>query len=270
MHNRKPYGTLTVLAVILLGCLLADAIAPQDPSYMALQEANQAPGAAHWFGTDALGRDLFSMIWYGGRVSLLIGGLATLISTGIAAVYGCIAGMAKEWIGDGMMRFTDILMSVPQILLVVFLQGMLGTPTVLSVALVIGCSGWMGVAKMVRSEVRRIRTAEYVQAAHMMGGGFFYVLYTHLAPNFFPSILFMVVSNLGGAIAMEATLSYLGIGLPVRVVSWGSLMSLSQNAMLTGAWWMLLLPGLFLVVTLICVTELGEWKRTEQRRERLL
>ena len=125
-------------------------------------------------------------------------------------------------------------------------------------------------AKMVRSEVRQMRDAEYVLAARSMGAGFFYILWHHLMPNFMSAIMFMVVTNLGSAIAAEATLSFLGLGLPTSVISWGSLMSLSQKAMLTGAWWLLIIPGVFLVITLICITEIGEYLRTTGRRDRLI
>lgn len=161
-------------------------------------------------------------------------------------------------------------MSIPSILLVIFLQAILGEASVLSIAAVIGITGWMPVAKMVRSEVKQIRSSDYILAAQTMGGGFFYVLRRHLTPNFLSAIMFMVVTSIGSAIATEATLSFLGIGLPTNIISWGSLMSLSQGAILSGAWWLLLIPGAVLVTTIICITEIGEHLRTSGRRERLL
>lgn len=237
---------------------------------MDLTQISKAPGPHHLFGTDMLGRDLFWMIWTGGKASLFIGVLATSLSTVIAAIYGSLAGVAKGWLDDALMRAAEILMSVPQILLVVFLQAILGEPNPVTIAIVIGVTGWMAVAKMVRNETRQIRSADFVTAARMMGGNFFYVLRYHLLPNFLPTILFMIVTNLSNAIAMEATLSFLGIGLPVETVSWGSLLALSQKAMLTGLWWMLLLPGAFLVVTLICITNIGEYLRLINHREKLI
>ncbi|MCI8646224.1 MAG: ABC transporter permease [Firmicutes bacterium] len=270
MKKRRPYISITILVLIGAGCLLAEALGGANPYYMHTDQISQAPSALHLFGTDTLGRDVFSIIWHGGRISLIIGLLATLISTGIAILYGCVSGLAGPRIDDALMRFSEILMSVPQILLVIFLQAIWGKPGVLSIGVVIGVTSWMAVAKMVRSEVRQIRGSEYVLAAKTMGAGFFYILWNHLMPNFMPAIMFMIVTNLGSAIAAEATLSFLGLGLSVDTVSWGSLMSLSQQAMLTGAWWLLLIPGSFLVVTLICITELGEALRTANRRERLL
>ena len=229
-----------------------------------------APGRGHIFGTDTLGRDLFSVIWCGGRISLTVGLLATLISTAIAVVYGAAAGLASQRVDDMMMRLTEILMSVPQMLFVMFLQAIMGDANVISISVVIGITGWMAVAKMVRSEVRQLRSSGFVMAARSMGGGFFYILYRHLMPNFMSAVMFMIVTNIGGAISMEATLSFLGLGLPSEVVSWGSLMSLSQRAMLSGAWWILMIPGIFMVITLICITEIGEYLRCRGRRDRLM
>ncbi len=159
------------------------------------------------------------------------------------------------------MRIVDILLSIPGLLPVVLLQAVLGKASVLSISFVIGITGWMSMAKVVRMEVRQIRNSEYVIASACMGGGFFHVLRHHLAPNFIPSIMFMVVMNIRSAIVAESTLSFMGIGLPVEVISWGSMLSLANQALSGRAWWMILMPGLFLVVTLVCLTNLGNHLR---------
>lgn len=265
-----PYISVTVLAVIVAGCIIGSIAYSDSAYYMQLSEISAAPGRGHIFGTDTLGRDLFSVIWCGGRISLTVGLLATLISTAIAVVYGAAAGLASQRVDDMMMRLTEILMSVPQMLFVMFLQAIMGDANVISISVVIGITGWMAVAKMVRSEVRQLRSSGFVMAARSMGGRFFYILYRHLMPNFMSAVMFMIVTNIGGAISMEATLSFLGLGLPSEVVSWGSLMSLSQRAMLSGAWWILMIPGIFMVITLICITEIGEYLRCRGRRDRLM
>ncbi|MEG2323990.1 MAG: ABC transporter permease [Anaerovoracaceae bacterium] len=270
MNKRLPVISISILGVIFLGCIFAELIMGQDPMHMNLEAISQSPSGGHIFGTDTLGRDIFAVIWYGGRISLIVGILATLISTLIAVIYGCAAGLSLNPVDDCLMRFTEILMSIPQILLVVFIQAILGDASVVSMAVVIGITSWMGVAKMVRAEVKQLRNADYVLAARAMGGGFFYILWHHLMPNFMSAIMFMVVTNIGAAIAMEATLSFLGVGLPTNILSWGSLMSLSQRAMLTGSWWLLIIPGIFLVITLICITDIGEYFRTIRRRDRLI
>ena len=219
------------------------------------------PSSSHLFGTDPLGRDLFSMIFHGGRVSLYIGLLATAFSTAIAMVYGTVSGLAGEIADTIFMRFVELLLSIPSILYVVTIQAILGQPSMTSIAVVIGFTSWMNISKMIRTEVLRVRRTEYVLSARHMGGRFLYILWKHLLPNFAPAILFMIVSNIGSAITAEATLSFMGIGLPATVVSWGSLMSLSQNALLSGTWWIIMIPGIFLVSTLVCVTNIGEYYR---------
>lgn len=230
---------------------------------MDLAHTSLPPSRAFWFGTDAMGRDIFSMIWYGGRVSLLIGFLSAGISTALAALFGTVSGLAPRRLDELLMRLTEIFLSIPSLLLIVLLQAVLGKAGVVSLSVVIGVTGWTGMAKVVRAEVRRLRESEYVLAAKCMGAGFFHVLRRHLAPNFFSSIMFMSVMSIRSAIAAESTLSFMGLGLPLEVVSWGSMLSLAEKALLSGAWWIILIPGAFLVVTLLCVTGIGSWLRGE-------
>ena len=213
-----------------------------------------------------MGRDIFSMIWYGGRISLFIGLSSTVISTLIAIIFGAVSGSAPAWLDGLLMRLTEIILSVPSLLLVIFLQAFLGKANVFSISLVIGVTGWMSIAKVVRTEVRQLRSSEYVLASGCMGGGFLYVLWKHLAPNFMASVMFMVVMNVRGAIVAESTLSFMGIGLPVEVITWGSMLSLAEKALLTGSWWMILIPGLFLIVTLVCITDIGNYLRRSGNR----
>lgn len=269
-HEKPPVISIAILGLIIIGCIICELFIPYDPSRMMLDQISMPPSAEHLFGTDTLGRDLFSVIWHGGRISIAVGLLATLISTIIAVVYGTAAGLASNKVDDLMMRFTEILLSIPQILMVIFIQAIWGDATITSISVVIGITGWMAVAKMVRSEVKQLRNAGFVMAARTMGAGFFYIMRKHLMPNFMSAIMFMIVTNIGSAIAMEATLSFMGLGLPTDIISWGSLMSLSQRAMLTGAWWMLLIPGVFLVVTLVCITDIGEYLRIRNRKDRLM
>ncbi len=262
----KPVLAAVVLGVIVLGCLLAELIMTKDPTYMDLANFSVAPNGEFIFGTDTMGRDIFSMIWYGGRVSLFIGIVSTVISTFIAISFGALSGCAPEWLDSLLMRLTEIILSIPSLLLIILLQAILGDANVLSISLVIGVTGWTSIAKVVRTEVRQIRSSEYVIAAKCMGGGFFHILRRHLTPNFFSSIMFMVVMNVRSAMVAESTLSFMGIGLPLSTVSWGSMLSLSEKALMTDAWWIILVPGLFLVITLLCLTSLGNYLRTSSNR----
>ena len=260
-----PWISWFVLAVLLLGCLCP--VLPKDPAYMDLAHTSLPPSRAFWFGTDAMGRDIFSMIWYGGRISLFIGFAAAAVSTLAGIVFGAASGFAPRWADALLMRLTEILLSIPGLLLILLLQGTLGKPNVVSLSLVIGATGWTGIAKVVRTEVLRLRESGFVAAAQCMGGGFFHILRRHLAPNLLPSILFMVVMNVRSAILTESTLSFLGLGLPLEVISWGSMLSLAETALLSGAWWMILIPGGFLTAALLCVTSIGSGLRRWLNRE---
>lgn len=262
-----PIISIAVLVLIILGCLFADVIATKDPAYLDLMNYTKAPNREFLFGTDTLGRDIFSCIWHGGRVSLFIGFFATLISTAIAVVYGSISGISSDWVDTAMMRVTEIFLSVPGLLVILFIQAILGDATVVSLSVVIGITSWYSIAKVIRTEVRQIRKSEYVIASQCMGGSFLHVLWHHLAPNFISAIMFMVVMNVRSAIASESTLSFMGMGLPLDVISWGSMLSLSERALMTKAWWIILIPGFFLVVLLVCLTNIGNWLRQSANRK---
>jgi len=263
--SRLPDGfpklASAVLLIIILGCIFCGFFTGDDPYRMELTQINQAPSAEHLFGTDTLGRDIFTLIWYGGRRSLFIGAFATLISTAIAVIYGSVSGLAGKTVDSIMMRFSEIMLSIPSLLLIIFMQAVIGQRNVIGISIIIGITGWMSVAKMVRTEVRRIRDSEYVLISRMMGGSFMHIMTKHLAPNFISTIMFMVVMNIRSAIVAESTLSFLGIGLPVEIITWGSMLSLSEKALLTGSWWIILTPGVFLIVTLLCVTAIGNYIR---------
>ena len=263
----RPYISIGVMCIIILGCIFPRVMTNLDPTYMDLSNINVAPNSTFYFGTDSLGRDIFTMIWYGGRVSLFIGVLATAISTTISVIYGSISGFASEFVDDIMMRFTEIALSIPSILIIIFIQAMIGQANPVSIAIVIGITSWMNISKIVRSEVRQIRNNEYILSAKYSGGKFFYILKRHLLPNFISSIMFMVVTNIGSVIAIESTLSFLGIGLPIETISWGSMLSLAEKALLSNYWWIILIPGIFLVVTLVCITNIGNYIRKKNNKE---
>ena len=263
-----PLISVILLGLILLCCVFAEVLMTKDPTYMDLQNCNVAPNGEFLFGTDTLGRDIFSGIWYGGRISIAIGFLATVISTVIAVIYGSVSGVAPAWLDALLMRFTEIFLSVPGLLLVLFLQAILGEANILSLSVVIGVTSWASIAKVIRTEVRQIRNSEYVVASRCMGGGFFHILRKHLTPNFLAAIMFMVVMNVRGAIGSESTLSFMGMGLPLEVISWGSMLSLAEKALLTKSWWIILIPGAFLVTLLICLTNIGNYlRKTAIRKE---
>jgi peptide/nickel transport system permease protein len=262
-----PWISAILLSIIVICCLAAEVVMTKNPSYLDLMNYNVAPNKEFLFGTDNLGRDIFSGIWYGGRISITIGFFATVISTVIAVVYGSVSGIAPVWLDTLMMRFTEIFLSVPGLLLVLFLQAILGEANVLSLSIVIGVTSWASIAKVIRTEVRQIRNSEYVIASKCMGGKFFHILRKHLSPNFIAAIMFMVVMNVRGAIGSESTLSFMGMGLPLEIISWGSMLSLAERALMTESWWIIVFPGAFLVTLLMCLTNIGNYLRKSSSRK---
>lgn len=264
--RQYPYSSMILLGIILCGCVFIPLIVNHNPTQLNLQAVAQPPNGDFYFGTDTLGRDVFSMIWYGGRVSILIGLLAAGISGTIALLYGTMSAFAVKWIDDFLMRAIELALSIPSILLIIFLQAIVNQANPIAIAVVIGCCSWMGMAKMVRDEVQKIKHAGYMVAAKTMHANFFHVLKYHILPNIFPSMMFMLVTSVSSAITTEATLSFLGIGLPVESISWGSILAQADKALLSNQWWLIVIPGIFLVITIICITQIANHIRRERNQ----
>lgn len=263
----KPIPALILLLLIVAGCVFAGRLANHDPAGFYLQHLNQAPNSEFYFGTDSLGRDIYSMIWYGGRVSLSIGLMSMAIICIIGIPYGCISGLANTKVDAAMMRIAEVASSIPNLLTVLLLVSVIGKQNTFTLSSIIGITGWFPLARIVRSEVRQIRSSEYVLAARCMGVSFPKIMTRHLIPNFVSSILFVVISSISSSMSMESTLSFLGLGLPVDVISWGSMLSLANRALLLDTWWVIIIPGVFLLVTLNCITSLGNFYRKETNKK---
>lgn len=263
----KPIPALILLLLIVAGCVFAGRLANHDPAGFYLQHLNQAPNSEFYFGTDSLGRDIYSMIWYGGRVSLSIGLMSMMIICIIGIPYGCVSGLASTKVDAAMMRIAEVASSIPNLLTVLLLVSVIGKQNTFTLSFIIGITGWFPLARIVRSEVRQIRSSEYVLAARCMGVSFPKIMMRHLIPNFVSSILFVVISSISSSMSMESTLSFLGLGLPVDVISWGNMLSLANRALLLDTWWVIIIPGVFLLVTLNCITSLGNFYRKETNKK---
>lgn len=192
-YQGKPVFFAILLGMILAGCLACELVMTKDPFYLDLQHCNVPPDGEFLFGTDTLGRDIFSMIWYGGRVSLFIGIVSAAVSTGIAIFVGAVSACAPAWADALLMRFTEIILSIPSLLLVLFLRAVFGENTVFSVSAAIGMTGWAAMAKVIRAEVIKLRKCEYVAASKCMGGSFLHILWEHFLPGFMPSIMLSLI-----------------------------------------------------------------------------
>ena len=265
--RRLPLFSLLLLALIVLSCAFAPLLTRYDPRGYSFDALNQPPGPEHPFGTATLGRDLQSILLHGGRASLIIGVLGAAILSTAGILYGSISGTSRDLADGILMRLVELVSSIPSLLLVLIVTAVFPARNVPSMSVVIGLTGWMGLSRIVRSEVRQIRNAEYVLYARASGGGFVYVTFRHLVPGVLSAILFVIISGISSCISMESTLSFLGLGLPVDELSWGSILSLANRALLTNSWWLIVLPGLFLVTTLLCITRIGSHLRRENARK---
>lgn len=263
----KPIISGIILLIIILCCVFAPYIANHDPSQFYYEALNEAPNSEFYFGTDMLGRDIYSIMFFGGRASLAIGLLGAAIIAVIGIIYGCISGTAYDSVDSVLMRITEMCGSIPTLLMVLILTAVFPAKNVITMSIVIGITGWFSLSRIVRSEVRQIRNCEYVLYARCTSGKFLYVMWQHLIPNFLSAIMFVVVSTISTCITMESTLSFLGLGLPIDVLSWGSMLSLANRALIMNTWWVIIIPGLFLVITLLCITNIGNFLRKETNRK---
>jgi len=256
-----------VLFIIVSLCMLAPLITSIDPTNMELSQVFASPYRGHIFGTDHLGRDIFSRVLYGGRISIIIGVLSMVISTVIGATYGSISGYCGGIIDDIMMRFIDIMISIPSLLIMTLIQAILQSNKISSIVFVISITSWMNIAKIVRSEVLELKQREFVLASKIMGADFIYIMKKHLIPNYMTSIIYMAAINSANAIMAETTLSFLGLGLPIDVPSWGSMLMDARESILLNKWWVALFPGVFMISTIFCITNIGEYIRVKSNRK---
>ena len=260
-YKPMPWISLLLIGGIVVGCLWAENITTKEAEYLYLQYANHPPSGEFWFGTDTLGRDVFSCIWYGGRLSLVIGMVSALMSLIIGIGYGAITAISIGWIEKGMLRGLDIVSSIPSLLLMLFLKSVFPSNQPWSMGLIIGCTTWATIAKTVYTETKGLTKREYFLMSQCMGASWLQKICWHLLPNLMGSVLYMAILNIRTGMMVESTLSFMGMGLPLEKISWGSMLSLSEKALLTKSWWIVVIPGVFLTITLVCIGNIGEWIR---------
>ncbi|MDA8098334.1 MAG: ABC transporter permease [Nitrospiraceae bacterium] len=248
-------GGLLVLAVFL-AAIFAPWVSPYDPSKIDIKHILTGPSAAHPFGTDELGRDVLSRMIWGSRVSLEVGFVAISIATIIGILLGAAAGFYGGYLDSAIMRFVDIMLSIPTIFLVLAVIAIL-EPNILNIMIVIGLTSWMEPARLVRAEFISIKEREFVTAAHALGATDLRIIFRHILPNGLSPILVSATMGVGGAILVESALSFLGLGVQPPTPSWGSLLSSGKDN-IEIAWWLSAFPGLAILVTVLGYNLLGE------------
>ena len=269
VHGRRvPWLPIAgVVFIALLGVVAAAApwLAPQDPIRQSLRGRLSPPtlegadGRSHLFGTDHLGRDVLSRVIYGSRVSLVIGFSAVVIGGLLGSALGILAGFAGRRVDAVIMTLADAQLAFPFILLAIGIIAVLG-PSFPTLIVVIGLSGWVSYARILRSQVLVLRSREFVEAIHALGGSVWRVVLRHVLPNVMSSIVVVATLELARSIVLEATLSFLGLGIQPPTPSWGGMIQEGRDY-LDSAWWISTFPGIVLMLASIVVSRTGDGLR---------
>lgn len=262
IRNKRAMTGLAVVALLTLSVLLLPLVLDLAP-YTTDREAgfNQPPSAAHIFGTDDVGRDLFARVLYGGRTSLFVGITATIISVLIGIPLGLIAGYFRGIAESIIMRTADAFMSFPSMVLILVLVAVFG-PSILTVTVVIGVLGWTSIAKLIYGNVLSIREREYIEAARAVGQRTGPILFSEVLPNAIPPVWANLSFRVAGAVLTESSLSFLGMGVQTPQASWGNIIFAAQNLLvLTARPWVWLPPGICIILVVIGFNFIGEGVR---------
>ena len=257
-ENKVAAVSAVVLAVMSLAIIFADKLTVYDPNAINLVERLMPPSRAHWCGTDDLGRDIFTRILYGGRVSLLVGVIPTTISMAIGIVLGMVSGYIRQ-LDAAIMRLADIVLAFPSIVLAMVVMYTLGATTS-NIFIALSMIGWAGTARIVRSQTLSLREQEFVEAARGMGVKKWTIMFRHILPNCLPSLIVLFTLNIPDAILSEANLSFLGVGTQPPDSSWGLMVSQSRTFAMSSPW-MLIFPSLAILIMVLALNFLGDGLR---------
>ena len=255
--NKLAMVGLIFLILLTIMAMFGPILSPYEVNTQNLPEQYQKPSAAHWFGTDSAGRDVFTRTWYGARISLFVGLMAALIDVSIGVIYGGIAGYKGGRTDNAMMRIVEILYGLPYLLVVILLLVVLG-PSLFTIIVALTVTGWVGMARIVRGQVLQIKNYEFVLAAQSYGAKTSRIIRKNLIPNTMGPIIVQMTLTVPSAIFAEAFLSFIGLGIQAPYASWGVMANDSLGAILSGNWWTLFFPAFFISFTMFAFNVLGD------------
>lgn len=247
---------IMIVGTMSIGAVFAPLIAPFDPTEINVDAILHPPSSQYLLGTDNLGRDVFSRLIYGARVSLWVGFVAVGISLSIGIVLGLIAGYFGRFVDEVIMRFVDVMLCFPSFFLILAVIAFL-EPSLTNIMIVIGLTSWMGVARLVRAETLTLREREFVQAARLCGAGTRRILFVHILPNALPPVLVSATLGIAAAILTESALSFLGLGVQPPTPSWGNILMEGKDVMGIAPW-LSIFPGMSILITVLGYNLLGE------------
>ncbi|MBT0662861.1 ABC transporter permease [Geobacter pelophilus] len=255
-RNRFAMTGGAVVLLLFILSLLAPWLTPYHPDAIDAYRVLMPPSLDHWLGTDELGRDVLTRLLFGARISLKVGFVAVGIAVAVGTAIGLVAGYYGGWLDSLLMRLVDIMLCFPTFFLILAVIAML-EPSIWYIMIVIGLTGWMGVARLVRAEVLSLREREFVMAARGLGASDLRIIVRHILPNALSPVLVSATLGVAGAILTESALSFLGIGVQPPTPSWGNILT-SGKDYIEFAWWLSLFPGLAILVTVLSYNLIGE------------
>ena len=270
----RAFGEAPRLAVVLLGGLIlvalsADLIAPYDPTVPVTGSGIFDPPfwmeggrTATLLGTDFQGRDILSRLIYGARVSLIVGLMGTLVAGSIGTAMGILSGYIGGWVDQIIMRVTDAWLALPAIVFAIFLAAMLG-PSMWNIIFILGAVYWTRYARVIRGEVLTLRERDFVKLAEIAGASRFRVIKRHILPNVLNTATVLASLTVGVVIIAEASLSFLGVGVPPPQPAWGLMLSEARPTLMAGQWWLTVFPGLCILLIVLATQLFGDWLRVK-------
>lgn len=257
--NKLALSGIVIIVLLAILSFIGGPISGHNYYENDLLSANQPPSAEHWFGTDNLGRDVFARTWYGAKISLFIGLMAALIDLVIGIIWGAVAGFFGGKVDEYMMRIADILYGVPYLLVVILLMVIM-PPGLWTLIIAMTITGWINMARIVRGQVMQLRSEEYVMASRSLGASNSRLMFKHLVPNTFGPILVTLTLTIPSAIFTEAFLSFLGLGVPAPLASWGTM---SSDALPALQYYptQLFFPAFFICLTMLAFNVIGDGMR---------
>lgn len=255
-RNRLALAGLVLVLLLFLVAIMSPFISPYDPALINVDKILMPPSSSHLLGTDQLGRDVLSRMIWGARISLLVGFVSIGIATFIGTILGALAGYYGGWLDNVIMRFVDIMLCFPTFFLILAVIAIL-EPSIWNIMVIIGVTGWMSVARLIRAEFLSIKDREFVLAAKAAGANDFRIIFRHILPNALAPVLVAATLGVAAAILTESALSFLGIGVQPPTPSWGNMLTAGKDN-IEIAWWLSLYPGLAILVTVLGYNLLGE------------
>ena len=261
--ERAPLVAAIAIGLLVLAAVMAPLVAPFAVDALDLAHRRAAPSGAHWFGTDELGRDVFTRVLFGARVSLAIGLVSAAVSVGIGTILGATAGYAGGWIDELLMRATDAMLCIPRLPLLMITAAFM-PPSVLLLIVFVGVVGWMETARVVRAAVLSLADRDFVTAARAMGASPWRVVLAHVLPAVVPVLAVATTLAVGRGILLESALSFFGVGVQPPTASWGNMLYQAQTTM-TSEPWLAVFPGAMIFVTVLACNAVGDAIGAERR-----